>query len=138
MGDRSSRRGRPGRELHDHHVRLDRQPCGRACARQDARDPRRPRPDEAWLDPAISPAEALSLCEPLAADRMSSEIRPLGRRERRQRTSRAAGDLAATPRRLKPALAHDRPGVLVLPQSLVGGVPEGSVPCPLAELDLGD
>ena len=30
----------------------------------------------AWLDPAISPAEALSLCEPLAADRMSSEIRP--------------------------------------------------------------
>jgi putative SOS response-associated peptidase YedK len=33
----------------------------------------------AWLDPAISPAEALSLCEPLAADRMSSEIRPLGR-----------------------------------------------------------
>jgi hypothetical protein len=33
---------------------------------------------KAWLDPAISPAEALSLCEPLAADRMSSEIRPLG------------------------------------------------------------
>jgi len=33
---------------------------------------------EAWLDPAISAAEALSLCEPLAADRMSSEIRPLG------------------------------------------------------------
>jgi putative SOS response-associated peptidase YedK len=32
----------------------------------------------AWLDPAISPAEALSLCEPLAADRMSSEIRLLG------------------------------------------------------------
>jgi hypothetical protein len=33
---------------------------------------------KAWLDPSISPAEALSLCEPLAADRMSSEIRPLG------------------------------------------------------------
>ena len=33
---------------------------------------------KAWLDPAISPAEALSLCEPLPADRMSSEIRPLG------------------------------------------------------------
>jgi hypothetical protein len=32
----------------------------------------------AWLDPAISPAEALSLCEPLDADRMFSEIRPLG------------------------------------------------------------
>lgn len=33
---------------------------------------------KAWLDPAISAAEALSLCEPLTADRMSSEIRPLG------------------------------------------------------------
>jgi putative SOS response-associated peptidase YedK len=33
---------------------------------------------KAWLDPAISPAEALSLCEPLTADRMCSEIRPLG------------------------------------------------------------
>jgi putative SOS response-associated peptidase YedK len=33
---------------------------------------------KAWLDPAISPAEALSLCEPLAAARMTSEIRPLG------------------------------------------------------------
>jgi putative SOS response-associated peptidase YedK len=33
---------------------------------------------KAWLDPSISPAEALSLCEPLGADRMSSEIRPLG------------------------------------------------------------
>jgi len=32
---------------------------------------------KAWLDPAISPAESLFLCEPLAADRMSSEIRPL-------------------------------------------------------------
>jgi putative SOS response-associated peptidase YedK len=32
---------------------------------------------KAWLDPAISPAEALSLCEPLAAERMSSEIRSL-------------------------------------------------------------
>jgi putative SOS response-associated peptidase YedK len=36
---------------------------------------------KAWLDPAISPAEALSFCEPLAADRMSSEIRPLGQDE---------------------------------------------------------
>jgi hypothetical protein len=33
---------------------------------------------KAWLDPSISPAEGLSLCEPLAAERMSSEIRPLG------------------------------------------------------------
>jgi putative SOS response-associated peptidase YedK len=33
---------------------------------------------KAWLDPSISPAEALSLCEPLAAERMTSEIRPLG------------------------------------------------------------
>jgi putative SOS response-associated peptidase YedK len=33
---------------------------------------------KAWLDPAISPAEALSLCQPLAADRMASEIRSLG------------------------------------------------------------
>jgi len=40
---------------------------------------------KAWLDPAISPAEALSLCEPLAADRMSSEIRPLGDAETGQR-----------------------------------------------------
>jgi putative SOS response-associated peptidase YedK len=32
---------------------------------------------KAWLDPAIPPADALSLCEPLAADRMSSEIHPL-------------------------------------------------------------
>ena len=32
---------------------------------------------KAWLDPSISPAEALSLCEPLAADRVSSELRPL-------------------------------------------------------------
>jgi putative SOS response-associated peptidase YedK len=32
----------------------------------------------AWLDPSITPAEALSLCEPLPAERMSSEIRPLG------------------------------------------------------------
>jgi putative SOS response-associated peptidase YedK len=31
----------------------------------------------AWLDPAISPAEALTLCEPLTAERMSSEIHPL-------------------------------------------------------------
>jgi putative SOS response-associated peptidase YedK len=31
---------------------------------------------KAWLDPAISP-EALTLCEPLSADRMSSEIHPL-------------------------------------------------------------
>jgi hypothetical protein len=30
---------------------------------------------KAWLDPAIVPAEALSSCEPLAADRMASEIR---------------------------------------------------------------
>lgn len=33
---------------------------------------------KAWLDPSISPAEALSLCEPLGGDRMSSEIHPLG------------------------------------------------------------
>jgi putative SOS response-associated peptidase YedK len=33
---------------------------------------------KAWLDPSISPAEALSLCEPLAADLMSSEIRQVG------------------------------------------------------------
>jgi putative SOS response-associated peptidase YedK len=33
---------------------------------------------KAWLDPSISPAEALSLCEPLAAGRMTSDIRPLG------------------------------------------------------------
>lgn len=32
----------------------------------------------AWLDPSISPQEALSLCEPLAAERMSSEIRRVG------------------------------------------------------------
>jgi putative SOS response-associated peptidase YedK len=30
---------------------------------------------KAWLDPAISPAEALSLCKPLAADRISVETR---------------------------------------------------------------
>jgi putative SOS response-associated peptidase YedK len=33
---------------------------------------------KAWLDPAITPAEALSLCEPLPAGRMASEIRALG------------------------------------------------------------
>jgi len=32
----------------------------------------------AWLDPSISPQEALFLCEPLGAERMSSEIRQVG------------------------------------------------------------
>ena len=31
----------------------------------------------AWLDPEISSQEALSLCEPLGAERMSAEVRPL-------------------------------------------------------------
>jgi putative SOS response-associated peptidase YedK len=32
----------------------------------------------AWLDPTISPREALTLCEPLGAERMCSEIRQAG------------------------------------------------------------
>lgn len=32
---------------------------------------------QAWLDPSISGQEALSFCEPLGAERMSAEVRPL-------------------------------------------------------------
>jgi putative SOS response-associated peptidase YedK len=32
---------------------------------------------KAWLDPSISAQEALSFCEPLGAERMSAEVRPL-------------------------------------------------------------
>jgi putative SOS response-associated peptidase YedK len=46
----------------------------------------------AWLDPSISSREALSLCEPIGAQRMSSEIRRVGE----QRAPEPLGQLSLT------------------------------------------
>ena len=46
----------------------------------------------AWLDPSISSREALSLCEPIGAQRMSSEIRRVGE----QHAAEPLGQLSLT------------------------------------------